>query len=37
GADYCILGEGEETLAELLDQLSAGKEPGNIHGIVSRV
>lgn len=37
GADYCILGEGEETLAELLDQLSAGKEPGNIPGIVSRV
>lgn len=26
GADYCLLGEGEETLAELLDQLSAGKD-----------
>lgn len=26
GADYCLLGEGEETLIELLDQLSAGKE-----------
>jgi anaerobic magnesium-protoporphyrin IX monomethyl ester cyclase len=26
GADYCLLGEGEETLGELLDQLSAGEE-----------
>ena len=25
GADYCLLGEGEQTLVELLDQLSAGK------------
>lgn len=27
GADYCLLGEGEETLIELLDQVSAAKEP----------
>ena len=26
GADYCLLGEGEETLIELLSQLSAGRE-----------
>ncbi len=26
GADYCLLGEGEETLGELLDQLSAGRD-----------
>ena len=26
GADYCLLGEGEETLLELLNQLSAGKD-----------
>lgn len=36
GADYCILGEGEETLAELLDQLSAGKDAGEVIGHVSR-
>ncbi|HMZ06584.1 MAG TPA: radical SAM protein [Anaerolineales bacterium] len=36
GADYCILGEGEETLAELLDQLSAGKEAREVVGLVSR-
>ena len=35
-ADYCLLGEGEETLAELLDQLSAGKEADNIIGLASR-
>jgi len=35
GADYCLLGEGEETLIELLHQLSAGKEPGQIIGVVS--
>lgn len=27
GADYCLLGEGEETLIELLNQLKAEKEP----------
>ena len=36
GADYCLLGEGEETLIELLGQLSAGKEADNIKGSVSR-
>lgn len=36
GADFCLIGEGEETLLELLDQLSAGKEPENILGVVSR-
>jgi anaerobic magnesium-protoporphyrin IX monomethyl ester cyclase len=36
GADYCLIGEGEETLLELLDQLSAGGEAENITGAVSR-
>jgi anaerobic magnesium-protoporphyrin IX monomethyl ester cyclase len=38
GADYCLLGEGEETLIELLNQLSAGggAEPGSIIGLASR-
>jgi anaerobic magnesium-protoporphyrin IX monomethyl ester cyclase len=36
GADYCILGEGEETLVELMGQLSAGREPGQIIGLASR-
>ena len=36
GADYCLLGEGEETLIELLDHLSAGKEAGQIIGLASR-
>ncbi len=35
GADYCLLGEGEETLIELLDQLSAGKEAGQVIGLAS--
>jgi len=35
GADYCLLGEGEETLVELLSQLSAGKEAGHIVGVAS--
>jgi anaerobic magnesium-protoporphyrin IX monomethyl ester cyclase len=36
GADYCLLGEGEETLGELLDQLSGRKEaaPQSILGLV---
>lgn len=36
GADYCILGEGEETLGELLDQVSAGKDAGDVIGHASR-
>jgi len=38
GADYCLLGEGEETLIELLSQLSAGREAdvGQIIGLGSR-
>jgi len=36
GADYCLLGEGEETLIELLDQLSAGKDAGQVIGVASR-
>ena len=35
GADYCLIGEGEETLIELLDHLSAGREPGQILGLAS--
>ncbi|HET9588847.1 MAG TPA: radical SAM protein, partial [Anaerolineales bacterium] len=36
GADYCLLGEGEETLIELLDHLSAGREAGQITGLASQ-
>jgi radical SAM superfamily enzyme YgiQ (UPF0313 family) len=36
GADYCLLGEGEETLIELLSQLSAGKEAAQVIGLASR-
>ena len=35
GADYCLLGEGEETLVELLGKLSAGKEAGQVIGLAS--
>jgi len=35
GADYCILGEGEETLLELLIQLSEGKDADQIIGLAS--
>jgi len=35
GADYCLVGEGEETLLELMDRLSAGEEAGQIVGVVS--
>ena len=35
GADYCLIGEGEETLVELLDQLSAGKDAGQVVGVAS--
>jgi anaerobic magnesium-protoporphyrin IX monomethyl ester cyclase len=35
GADYCLLGEGEETLIELLRQLSAGRDTGQIIGVAS--
>ena len=36
GADYCLIGEGEETLVELLNQLSVGKDAENIIGVASR-
>lgn len=36
GADYCLLGEGEETLIELLGQLSAGRDAGQVIGLASR-
>ena len=36
GADYCLLGEGEETLLELMDQLS-GKNPMNLDSILGLV
>ncbi len=36
GADYCLIGEGEETLIELLEQLSAGNESNQIIGAASR-
>jgi len=39
GADYVLLGEGEETLSELLDQLSTGNEAeaSRIIGLVSKL
>lgn len=36
GADYCIIGEGEETLLELLNQLSAGRDTEQVVGAASR-
>jgi anaerobic magnesium-protoporphyrin IX monomethyl ester cyclase len=36
GADYCLLGEGEETLIELLNQLSAKKDAEQVIGLASR-
>ncbi len=36
GADYCLIGEGEETLIELLNQLSAKKDASQIIGVASR-
>jgi anaerobic magnesium-protoporphyrin IX monomethyl ester cyclase len=35
GADYVLIGEGEETLVELLSQLSVGNERKDIVGLVS--
>jgi anaerobic magnesium-protoporphyrin IX monomethyl ester cyclase len=35
GADYVLIGEGEETLIELLSRSSAGKEPNDIPGLVT--
>ncbi|MBC7875621.1 MAG: B12-binding domain-containing radical SAM protein [Anaerolineales bacterium] len=37
GADYVLLGEGEETLGELLDQLSANKDASQIIGLASKL
>lgn len=36
GADYVLIGEGEETLIELLSQLTAGKEVQDITGLATR-
>jgi anaerobic magnesium-protoporphyrin IX monomethyl ester cyclase len=36
GADYCLLGEGEETLIELMNQLSEKRVVNNIIGVASR-
>jgi anaerobic magnesium-protoporphyrin IX monomethyl ester cyclase len=36
GADYVLIGEGEETLIELMDQLSAGKEANDMLGLATR-
>ena len=36
GSDYCVLGEGEETLIELMNQLSGKRETNHIIGVASR-
>ena len=36
GADYVLIGEGEETLVELLGRLSQGQDPQNMIGLASR-
>ena len=36
GADYCLLGEGEETLIELFNQLSGKNEANHVIGVTSR-
>jgi radical SAM superfamily enzyme YgiQ (UPF0313 family) len=36
GADYVLIGEGEETLVELLGTLSAGADPSQIVGLAFR-
>jgi len=36
GADYCLLGEGEETLIELLSQHAAGNDAAQVIGLASR-
>jgi len=36
GADYCLIGEGEETLIELLNHLSVGKDADNVLGVATR-
>ena len=36
GIDYAVVGEGEETLVELLDRLEAGDEPRDVAGIAYR-
>ena len=36
GADYCLLGEGEESLIELMYQLSGQQDASNINGVASR-
>jgi anaerobic magnesium-protoporphyrin IX monomethyl ester cyclase len=36
GADYVLIGEGEETLVELLDKLSKGADTNEIIGLASR-
>jgi radical SAM superfamily enzyme YgiQ (UPF0313 family) len=35
GADYVLIGEGEETLVELLSQLSGGQDPSQIIGLAT--